>query len=79
MKTTLDLPDDLMRSIKIRAAEENRRLKDVVADLLRSGLAAPAEPDVIRNRVKLPLIHTPQRAQPEDFSPERIAAILEAE
>ena len=41
MKTTLDLPDDLMRAVKIRAAERNRRLKDVVAEMLRAGLAAP--------------------------------------
>jgi plasmid stability protein len=42
MKTTLDLPDDLMRAVKIRAAESNRRLKDVVADALRSALGEPA-------------------------------------
>jgi hypothetical protein len=28
MKTTLDLPDDLERAVKIRAVEENRKLKD---------------------------------------------------
>jgi plasmid stability protein len=42
MKTTLELPDDLMRAVKIRAAERNQRLKDVVADALRAALAAPA-------------------------------------
>lgn len=42
MKTTLDLPDDLMRAVKIRAAERNQRLKDVVADALRAALAAPS-------------------------------------
>ncbi len=41
MKTTLDLPDDLMRATKIRAAERNQRLKDVVADALRAALATP--------------------------------------
>jgi hypothetical protein len=34
MKTTLELPDDLMRDIKVRAAQENRELKDLIADLL---------------------------------------------
>lgn len=38
MKTTLDLPDDLMREIKIRAATQGGKLKDVMADTLRSGL-----------------------------------------
>ncbi len=42
MKTTLELPDDLMRAVKIRAAERNQRLKDVVADALRAALAAPS-------------------------------------
>ncbi len=42
MKTTLELPDELMRAVKIRAAERNLRLKDVVADALRAALAAPA-------------------------------------
>lgn len=41
MKTTLDLPDELMRSLKIRAAQSDRRLKDVVTELLKRGLAEP--------------------------------------
>ena len=43
MKTTLDLPDDLMRAVKIRAAEQNLKLREVVADALRAALAAPAK------------------------------------
>ena len=42
MKTTLELPDELMRAVKIRAAKRNQRVKDVVADALRAALAAPA-------------------------------------
>ena len=38
MKTTLDLPDDLMREVKIRAAQQGKKLKDMMADTLRSGL-----------------------------------------
>ena len=38
MKTTLDLPDDLMREVKIRAATQGRKLKDVVTDAIRTGL-----------------------------------------
>jgi hypothetical protein len=40
MKTTLDLPDELMRRVKIRAAERNQKLKDVLAELIQLGLAA---------------------------------------
>ena len=40
MKTTLDLPDDLMREVKIRAVQEHNKLKDVIAELIRKGMAA---------------------------------------
>jgi len=38
MKTTLDLPDDLMREIKILAAKEGRKLKDIISEALRRDL-----------------------------------------
>lgn len=41
MKTTLDLPDPLMRRIKIRAASEGRKLKEIIADLLEKGMETP--------------------------------------
>jgi plasmid stability protein len=41
MKTTFDLPPDLVRDLKLRAVHEGRKLKDVAADLLKRGLAAP--------------------------------------
>lgn len=46
MKTTLELPDDLARRIKIRAAERNQKLKDTVAQLLELGLAHAPEHDI---------------------------------
>jgi plasmid stability protein len=78
VKTTLDLPDDLMREIKVRAAREDRKLKDLVAELLRRGLRdESANPDRIRNRVKLPLIEGGHPAKPgEELTPERVAQIL---
>lgn len=39
MKTTLELPDELMRTVKIRAVRENRKRKDMVAILLQRGRA----------------------------------------
>ena len=42
MKTTLDLPDSLMRRVKVRAASEGRKLKDLASELLKAGLEAPA-------------------------------------
>ena len=40
MKTTLDLPDELMREIKIRAVHEHKKLKHAIAELLQKGMAA---------------------------------------
>lgn len=38
MKTTLELPDELMIAVKVRAARESRKLKDVIAEALRQHL-----------------------------------------
>lgn len=78
MKTTLDLPDDLMRAVKIRSVEENRRLKDTIADLLRRGLAQKhAKPANLRRRLKLPLVECAHEARPsEEMTPERVAEVL---
>lgn len=77
MKTTLDLPDDLVRAVKIRAVEEHKKLKDFVADLLRRGLAQERGTTKIRKRVKLPLIQCAHPAPPgEEMTPERVAEVL---
>ena len=78
MKTTLDLPDDVVRAVKIRAVQENRKLKDMIADLLRRGLAQePRSPSAVRNRVKLPLVECAHEARPgEEMTPDRVADVL---
>ena len=38
MKSTLDLPDHLVRQAKQRALQQGRSLKDLVADYIRLGL-----------------------------------------
>ena len=42
MKTTLDLPEDLVRRLKLRAVHDGRKLKDVAAEVMRAGLDAPS-------------------------------------
>jgi hypothetical protein len=78
VKTTIDLPDELMRTIKIRAIQENRKLKDMVADLLRRGLAAESGPPrVARERIQLPLVRCAHPADPsKGMTAERVAQIL---
>ncbi len=40
MKTTLELPDELYRQAKTRAASQNRKIKDLVSEGLRVVLTA---------------------------------------
>ena len=42
MRTTLDLPDDLMRHLKSRAALDGCSLRDPVLQLVERGMNAPA-------------------------------------
>lgn len=44
MRTTFDLPDELMRHLKARAALEGRSLRDLVLELVERGLKAPPTP-----------------------------------
>lgn len=88
MKTTLDLPDALLKKVKLRALRDRRELKDAIADLLERGLAAAAgTPPVHQNPVItidkktcLPVIKC-QRTAPsaQEATPERIAEILLAQ
>jgi hypothetical protein len=78
MKTTLDLPDDVVRAVKMRAVQENRKLKDMITDLLRRGLTQESGgAGSVRKRVKLPLVECAHEARPgEGLTPERVADVL---
>ena len=62
MRTTLDLPDALMRQIKIRAASEGRKLKEVMTELLEKSLEAAPSPTVAEGTV-------PYTINPENGTP----------
>ena len=54
MKTTLDLPDDLMREVRIRAVHEHKKLKDAIAEFIRKGMGVgKARPPKIPKPIKL--------------------------
>ena len=56
MKTTLDLPDDLMSEVKVLAAQSDRKLKDLLAELLQNGMAkSKKRPPPHQNGISLPL------------------------
>jgi plasmid stability protein len=42
MKTTFDLPDELVREMKLRAVMQGRTLRDLAADFIRQGLGLTA-------------------------------------
>ena len=88
VKTTLELPDALVKQVKLRALHDGRKLKDAVADLLRKGLrvAMDARPDAptpvvtTDKKTGLPLIECKQAASSsEEVTPERLAEILLAQ
>ncbi len=74
VKTTMDLPDDLFRSIKLKAAREDRSIKDVTTELLRRGLATQAEAGSVR-RASFPLVVCPP-GPAGGLTPEEVADVL---
>ena len=85
MKTTIELPDELVKQLKIRAVHDGRKLKDTVADLLRRGLLAPdapiqpgrESPLTFDEKTGLPLIRSRKALRrEEEMTPERVADIL---
>lgn len=86
MKTTLDLPDSLLKEVKLRALHEGRKLKDEFAELLRAGLKladspAPASALVVSSRLStdaqtgLPIILCKTNAPASRMSAEDLIAL----
>lgn len=74
MKTTIDLPGDLVREIKLQAVREGRKLKDTMTELLRRGMSARSSKAPAKStRVKRPLI---QCRRGGTLTPEQLAAAL---
>ncbi len=84
MKTTIDLPDELVRRLKLHARREGRKLKEAAAQALRAGLAAEAgerflDPVVVLKDKKtgLPVIQCrPNAPRAEEPTPQRVVDIL---
>jgi hypothetical protein len=52
MRTTIDIPDELMRTAKKRAADENATLRELVEKALRRYLAGPQPQKPFKLRLK---------------------------
>lgn len=67
MKVTLDLPDELVQAIKLRARHQRRPFRDVVADHLRFAVGEPPQiPPAIsaRDPGKLPVLNARRVSTP---------------
>jgi plasmid stability protein len=78
MRTTIDLPDPLMRAAKARAAEHGESLKDLVNRALARELELASVPKRKAGRVALPLIAR-GAAPAVSVTSDDIADALEAE
>jgi len=57
VRTTIDLPEDLLARAKAIARDTSRTLSEVVADLVRRGLEPPsAAGPAVSDRTGLPLV-----------------------
>ena len=80
MRTTLDLPDELFRQVKARAAMEGATLKDLLARYVLSGLRQPDPPAPrLLKRSKLPIIKSRGKQVILNLTPERQAKLEEEE
>jgi hypothetical protein len=80
VRTTLDLPDDLFRRVKAKAALEGATLKETLARYIESGLRQPAElghPPAARS--KLPVIRRRGRTIVANLTSELQARLEAAE
>jgi hypothetical protein len=71
MRTTLDLPDELFRQVKAKAALDGATLKDLLTRYVADGLrqsGAPASPSLRRSR--LPFIRGKGRKPIPNLTPE---------
>ena len=84
MKTALDLPDELMREVRLQAVLHGRKLKDEIADLLRLGLdnASGGRAGTVASIVQDPATGLPMvlcrhgATAVDEMTPSRVASIL---
>jgi hypothetical protein len=80
MRTTLDLPDDLFRQVKAKAAMHGTSLKDLLARYVESGLRQSAQPtSQPPRRSNLPVIRAKRKRVIPNLTSELQAKLEEEE
>ena len=64
MRTTLDLPDSLLRELKTRAALNGQSLKSLLNELIQRAMRLPVTPDIPQTGPGLPVLKRLQELQP---------------
>ncbi|MBX2981906.1 MAG: hypothetical protein KF843_04505 [Flavobacteriales bacterium] len=59
IKTTVELPADLFKALKVKAALESRSLKDLMTEIFREALGKTPTPAPKRRKVALPVVDCP--------------------
>lgn len=78
MRTTLDLPDPLLRQLKSRAALEGTTLKQLVRETIERGLGVPAGlTKSARDRSTLPSLELGQPLRARRFSNAALCELLD--
>ena len=79
MRTTLDLPDALLRQLKAQAALDGTTLKSLIAELVERGLAQRGAKPSTASRSKLPTIVPRRPLAIKNPSNARLFEILDGE
>lgn len=77
MRTTIELPDELLQAAKVRAAERNETLKEFFARAIAQEVGVQSRRPKT-GRVSLPLVKSKSRRK-VDVTNEDIAAALDAD
>jgi len=79
MRTTLDLPDPIFRQLKAESALRGLKLKDLVADLIQTGLHRQSTDGAKHSRSPLPRIRNASGTTHPSLSNQELDSILTRE
>jgi hypothetical protein len=80
MRTTLDLPDELFRQVKAKAAVKGTTIKELLTRYVEIGLRQPdASPSMPGKRSRLPVIKRASKTPIRNVTPELQARLDEEE